>query len=225
MTETVAASRPLRKDAARNRDLLIAAAREVFAEDGLDATLDDIARRAGLGVGTAYRHFANKYELVSALMDQLLEQFIASAAQALELEDPWQGLVVFLEEALVGQVNNRGLRQVLMGVHDQAKFDEVHDQLSGMLGGLLDRAKQSGSVREDIEATDIGFLISMLCSVADIAGDVDPELWRRYLSLCLIGLRPGATALDGPPLSEIAFRTAMATHKQTSTQIVRAGRD
>lgn len=216
--EPIAASRPLRKDAARNRELLIDAAREVFAERGLDATLDDVAHHAGLGVGTAYRHFPNKYELLFALMDQMIEQFVTSAEQALAVEDPWQGLVVFLDEALVSQVNNRGLRQVLMGVHDQDRFDEIRDRLSGILGQLLDRAKRGGAVRADIEPTDIGWLITMLCTVADVAGDTAPDLWRRYLALCMEGLKPGGTTLPAAALSEPDFRTAMATHKQTTSR-------
>jgi len=217
-TETVAASRPLRKDAARNHELLIDAARVVFAERGLDATLDDVAHHAGLGVGTAYRHFANKYELLSALMEQLIEQFVASAEGALAIEDPWEGLVAFMEEALSGQVNDRGLRQVLMGVHDEAKFDQIHDRLGALLDQLLERAKRSGAVRADVESTDIGLLIAMLCTVADVAGNAAPELWRRYLALSLEGLKPGGVRLPGKPLSDPDFRKAMANHKQTMSR-------
>lgn len=216
--ETPAPCRPLRKDAARNRELLICAARQVFAERGLDATLDDVAHHAGLGVGTAYRHFANKHDLLSALMDEMIGQFVASAERALVLEDPWQGLVAFIEDALTGQVNDRGLRQVLMGVHDQNKFDELHDRLGGILGHLLDRAKRSGAVRDDLEPSDVGFLITMLCAVADVAGNTAPDLWRRYLGLCLEGLKPGGAALPVTALSEPDFRAAMARHKQTMSR-------
>ena len=79
-----ASSRPLRKDAARNRALLVAAAREVFASRGLDATLDDVARHANVGVGTAYRHFANKYELAGAILDQVMDEVVADAQSCLE---------------------------------------------------------------------------------------------------------------------------------------------
>src|SRR5487761_263657 len=88
VAEDVAPARPLRKDAARNRELLIAAARDVFAQRGIEASLDDVARRAGLGVGTAYRHFANKYELLTALMAQTIDEIVEQAEYAATLEDP-----------------------------------------------------------------------------------------------------------------------------------------
>src|ERR1700761_5574319 len=97
MADQIAPARPLRKDAARNRELLIEAAREVFARRGLEASLDDVAHHAGLGVGTAYRHFANKYELATALMQQTIDTIVASAEQALQADDPWVGLTDFLE--------------------------------------------------------------------------------------------------------------------------------
>jgi AcrR family transcriptional regulator len=143
-SESSTAARPMRKDAARNRELLLASARVVFAQRGADASLDDIARHAGLGVGTAYRHFGNKYELLDALMVQLVDQFILTAENSLDVEDPWQGIVVFLERALEAQVNNRGLREVMLGFHESAKFDEVNDRVNAVLGKLLERARRSG---------------------------------------------------------------------------------
>jgi AcrR family transcriptional regulator len=214
MTEPVTASRPMRKDAARNRELLIEAAREVFARRGLEASLDDVAHHAGLGVGTAYRHFANKYELASALMQQTIDKIVASAEQAVLVEDPWQGLVDFLESALVVQAADRGLREVLMGVHDPEKMEQVHDRIAGPLNELMRRAQRAGVVRADADPTDLGFVIGMLCSVADMAGEDSPDLWRRYLSLCLDGLRPSTSPLGVAALSEAEFRTAMAKHKQ-----------
>src|SRR4051812_42378530 len=118
--DTAAPARAPRKDALRNRELLIVAAREVFAERGLDASLDDVARRAGVGVGTAYRHFANKHELVAAIFQQAIVEIAALAQTALAAQDPWDGLVQFLEGTLDAQTVNRGLREVLMGVHDAA---------------------------------------------------------------------------------------------------------
>jgi AcrR family transcriptional regulator len=217
-TEQVATSRPLRKDAARNRELLIEAAREVFARRGLDASLDDVAHHAGLGVGTAYRHFANKYELASALMEQTIDTIVSSAEQALLADDPWEGLVGFLEASLVVQTADRGLREVLMGVHDPQKMEQVHDRLIGPIHELMHRAQQAGAVRADADPTDLAFVIGMLCTVADMAGDSSPRLWRRYLAICLDGLRPGGTPFPAPALSELEFRNAMAKHKQTLTR-------
>jgi len=219
-TEDVAMSRPLRKDAVRNRELLIEAAREVFARRGLEASLDDVARQAGLGVGTAYRHFANKYELASALMQQTIDTLVANVERAALIEDPWQGLVEFLEATVLVQARDRGLREVLMGVHDPEKMEQVHDRFAQPLQTLMSRAQQAGVVRADAEASDLGFIVGMLCTVADMAGEASPELWRRYLDLLLDGLRPGGTPFTTRALTDAEFRTAMADHKRSLSAVV-----
>jgi len=109
-------TRPLRKDAARNRELLIAAAREVFASRGFEASMDDIAHHAGLGVGTAYRHFANKYDLANAIFDKAVEAFVDSAEEAMATPDPWQALVDVIEQTLEAQTDNRAIREILLGL-------------------------------------------------------------------------------------------------------------
>jgi AcrR family transcriptional regulator len=211
--------RPLRKDALRNRELLITAAREVFAERGMDATLDDVAHRAGLGVGTAYRHFSNKYDLAGAIFQQAVDEIVELAERALEAGDPWQGLVEFLERTLEAQTVNRGLREVLMGVHDAEQDSEVHDRLAGPITALLERAQDAGAVRADANPTDLGMMITMLCVVADVAGDADPSLWRRYLPIMLAGLQPTGPQLPVPALTDEAMRKAMASHHQRLARI------
>jgi len=213
----VAASRPLRKDAARNRALLVQAAREVFAERGLEASLDDVARHAGLGVGTAYRHFANKHELLSAIMAQSIDEFVVAVEAALDIEDPWAALVAFFEAGLAVQTRDRGLREVLLGAHDAETMTRVQDRLMGPIDTLLKRAKRARVVRKDVETSDLGMIITMICSIADLAGGDHPELWRRYLDLCLEGLKPGGSRFSVSALSEADFRAAMITHKQTLT--------
>jgi AcrR family transcriptional regulator len=213
-SEASSLARPMRKDAARNRELLIAAAREVFAQRGLEASLDDIAHHAGLGVGTAYRHFANKRELAAALIEQAIDQIVALAEHALTLDDPWQGMVGFLEGALAVQAADRGLREVLMGLHDPEQLERIHERLSALIAELLARGQKQGAIRADSEPSDVGFVMTMVCAVADVGGDTAPEIWRRYLAMCLEGLKPGASTLPVGPLSESAFRKAMATHKE-----------
>jgi AcrR family transcriptional regulator len=214
------ASRPLRKDAARNRALLVQAAREVFAERGLEASMDDVAHRAGLGVGTAYRHFANKYELARAIMAEAVDQVYDLIDHAVAADDPWAGLVSFVEGTAELQSADRGLREVLMGVHDAEQMEQVHDRLSEPLRTLVDRAKTAGEVRADVEATDIGIVVLMLCTVADITADAAPDLWRRYLPMLLDGLRAGAEPAV-PPVSEDLLRKAMTTHKQRLVRLSR----
>jgi AcrR family transcriptional regulator len=212
MSETPA-SRPLRKDAARNRALLIQAAREVFAERGLEASLDDVARHAGLGVGTAYRHFANKHELARAIFAEAIEEIIDTARTAAAMDDPWAGIVAFLEKTAEAQTKDRGLRELMMGVHDSNEMERVHDVMTPLLNDLVDRAKAAGQVRGEVDSTDVGVAVLMLCTVADVTGDVAPDLWRRYLPMLLDGLRAGST-LPVPALSQEDFRTALTCHKQ-----------
>lgn len=206
-------ARPLRKDAARNRALLLQAARDVFAERGLEASLDDVAHHAGLGVGTAYRHFANKYELAQAIFAEAIDQVIELADRAAEAEDPFAGIVSFLESAAEMQSSDRGLREVLMGVHDPERMEQVNERISGPLTTMVDRAKRAGTIRPEVEATDLGVVLLMLCTVADITGDAAPDLWRRYLPMLLDGLRAGS-ALPVPAVPEDVLRKAMNTHKQ-----------
>ncbi|MCW2496037.1 helix-turn-helix domain-containing protein [Jatrophihabitans sp.] len=217
--EVPAPARALRKDAARNRELLLAAAREVFGERGLDASLDDVARRAGVGVGTAYRHFANKYELAGAIFKQEVDEIAAIAADGLRHDDPWLGLVQFLESTLEAQTVNRGLREVLMGVHDAELEAEVHHLLAGPIIALVERAQAAGAVRLDAAPTDLGAMIMMLCVVADVAAEAEPRLWRRYLPILLAGLRPDGPALPVPPLADDVMRKAMSSHKQRLAQV------
>src|SRR3954453_1200131 len=108
-----ASPRVLRKDAALNRERLLAAARELFAERGLTVTLNDIAHHAGVGVGTAYRRFANKGEVIDALFEESLQDLAAVATEALEDPDAWNGLVTYLERSLHMQFGDRGLNQLL----------------------------------------------------------------------------------------------------------------
>jgi AcrR family transcriptional regulator len=205
--------RPLRKDAARNRELLIEAAREVFARRGTEASLDDVARRAGLGVGTAYRHFANKYELLRALLTQTIDEIVTRAEYAATIEDPWEALVTFLEDAIAAQAMDRGLREVLMGVHDPENLEQVHDRISVPLNDIVRRARRARVIRRDVEPSDIGIIMGMLCTVADIGGEEHPELWRRYLALCLEGIKPETAKPPVKALDEAQVRRAISTHK------------
>lgn len=212
-TQVDGGQRPLRKDAARNRELLIAAGREIFAKRGLEASLDDIARQAGVGVGTAYRHFGNKFELAEAIMRNALDEVLAAAEQALQVQDPWQGLVGFLEAVLEVQTKDRGLREFMAGLGNPHKSNEVYELLSQPIRSILERAQQAGAVRPEFSVTDLGCMLGMLCEVADLAADVAPQLWRRYLGILLAGLRPDGASMPGEPLSEEQFRAASEHHQ------------
>lgn len=110
---TVTVDRPVRKDVLRNRALLLAAARELFAERGLDVSLTDVAQRSGLAIGTVYRHFANKDELIAAFSYEAVEALSSDMHRSLEIADPWDALVAFFEACSANQVRNRGLHHTI----------------------------------------------------------------------------------------------------------------
>jgi AcrR family transcriptional regulator len=215
MESRAAEPRRLRADAARNRQRLIDAAEEVFAARGLDATLDDIARHAGVNVATAYRHFDSKHELARAFLQRTLDRAVAMAEEAAAVEDPLAGLGQFLDQALGLMSTNRGLVDVLTNDYGAEWFSEqLHDLITGPIRRLVSRGQQAGLVRPDVDATDFAVILPMLSSVCDrhvVAGIADPS--RRYLSLILAGLRPDGGALPGRAPTDAELRAALAEKK------------
>jgi AcrR family transcriptional regulator len=205
--------RPLRKDAERNRLRILAAAGELFAARGLGVTLDDIARHAGVGVGTVYRRFPDKEVLIDALFEQRLEAICDVASDALAHPDPWEGFVQFFERGCKLQAHDRGLKELLAsGAHGGHCVIEARDRLRAAVTELFDRAKAAGVVRADAVPFDAPLIHMMLGSVMDRTREVEPELWRRYLGFILDGLRPGAATplpigpLDGEQLDAVMGR-------------------
>jgi AcrR family transcriptional regulator len=201
------AEQPLRRDAERNRQRLIAAAREVFRERGLRATMDDVAHHAGVGVGTAYRRFANKDELIGALFDDIMDHAVAVAHEAAADPDAWHGLATSLEKLCEVQAFDRGLREVMLSVGAQRRQAAVGQRIAPLVDDLVERAKQQGSLRADVEPVDLPMIQLMIAWVTDRTGQ--PDLWRRYLRLILDGMRaqPGA-ATPLPPLQPPPFDPA-----------------
>ncbi|HEY3714430.1 MAG TPA: TetR/AcrR family transcriptional regulator [Jatrophihabitantaceae bacterium] len=212
MTDQETSIRPLRKDVVRNRELLLRAAYEVFAERGVAATLDDVARHAGLGVGTAYRHFANKHQLVTAVVQEAFQDLITEGQRCLALDDPWQAITDFSTYAMSMQGQNRGLRDVFNSVPTWDQLEAERDLLTGLLDEIFHQAREAGVVREDAVATDFGLILHMLSALTDLTSDENPQLWRRYLPMLLDGLRPGGTPLPVAPLSVDQLTRAMSEH-------------
>jgi AcrR family transcriptional regulator len=188
--------RPLRRDAERNRQRILEVAREAFAEDGLAVTLDEIARRAGVGVGTVYRRFPDKEQLIDALFEERIGEMVEFAEAALRSDNAWDGLVRFLEEATAAHADDRGLKEVaLSGVHGLERVARARELMFPLVTRLVARAQEEGSLRPDIQATDMPLLQLMLGSLSECTRDVDPEVWRRYLGILTDGLR---TSREGP---------------------------
>ncbi|MGW8672422.1 TetR/AcrR family transcriptional regulator [Streptomyces niveus] len=208
----VEGGRPLRRDAALNRERILHAAREVFGQQGLGVTLDDVARHAGVGVGTLYRRFPTKESLIRALFEEDLRIRQESAENALAHPDPWQGLVDFLTEMTADLAENRGLHEVLMlGEHTSEPIETARGGMLPFLEALIHRAQESGDLRPEVTASDIPVIQHMLYAAAQFTRGRQPEIWRRYLDVLLNGLRrrPDNPPLTIPSLSDETVERAM----------------
>jgi len=201
------AGRPLRRDAERNRRRILDAAAAIFAERGLGVTMDEIAARAGVGVGTVYRRFPDKDELIDALFVERVDAMAELAERALARADPWEGLAWFMEQALFEQACDRGLKELLFGAaRGHGRVLHARDRMAPLARELVARARAAGALRADVEGSDVPVIQLMLGAVLDFSRDVEPELWRRFLAIVLDGLR--ARRDDATPLPQPALDTA-----------------
>jgi AcrR family transcriptional regulator len=182
--------RPLRKDAERNRRRILDAARELFAERGLGVTLNDVAHHAGVGVGTVYRRFPDKAQLIDEVFEERLEEFVGLIEAALADPDPWHGLVTFLEASLGLQATDRGAREVVfVAPGGTERIARVQARMFPLATQLVKRAQASGQLRADIAPQDMALVQLMIVTVIDCSRDVAPDLWRRFLAIALQGMK------------------------------------
>ncbi|MFV0260358.1 MAG: TetR/AcrR family transcriptional regulator [Acidimicrobiales bacterium] len=191
---------PLRSDAARNRAALVAAAREVMAERGLDVPLDEIARRAGIGNATLYRRFPRRIDLIAAVFADRLVEHDRAVASALAAADPWEGLCRYLETATEMQVNDRGIADLItMDVSAAPEIKAVRDRAFTGLVEVIERAKTTGSLRADATPEDVFVILQANAGLVFRAHRAAAEASRRLVHLLIDGLRaeaatPGARA-------------------------------
>ncbi|HUA46665.1 MAG TPA: TetR/AcrR family transcriptional regulator [Solirubrobacteraceae bacterium] len=182
--------RPLRKDAERNRQRILGAARELFAQQGLGVTLNDVAHHAGVGVGTVYRRYPDKAQLIEELFEQQIGELVAIVEEALVDPDPWRGLTGFLRRNLEMQACDRAFREIILGTPEGAeRVGKIRDRMFPLAAELVQRAKDAGALRGDFQAEDVPMLLLMLTAILDSARDVEPDLWRRYVEIVIQGLR------------------------------------
>jgi AcrR family transcriptional regulator len=180
----------LRRDAQRNRGKIVAAAQELFPQRGIDISLDDIARQAGVGVATAYRHFPQKDQLIDAVFADRMARTVALAKEAAGYTRAWDGLVMWLESVTEMQAGDAGLRALMKSrVRGGEHAQQAHDQIARSLTTLIKRAIAEGDLREDFELSDIGTINHMLGAAIDLTDPVVPGSWRRYLAVVLDGMR------------------------------------
>jgi AcrR family transcriptional regulator len=209
-------SRPVRSDAERNRQRLLDAAGEVFAEQGLSATLHDVAARAGVSAATAYRNWPNKNELIDELFRRRLDEFTVLTEEALRDPDPWHGLCTYLQRSLEVQLHDRGLSEVLYNPSmGHERLDESRDRLAPMIDAMAKRAKQVGRLRPDSEGTDIVFVQVALTGLMNRTRTLAPDLYRRYLTIVLDGMRADQGPLSKLPVSAL---TVGETHAIITSQ-------
>jgi AcrR family transcriptional regulator len=210
------AEAPLRADAERNRQRLLDAARELFATQGIGVTLDDIARHAGVGTGTAYRRFPNKDALIEALMVDRIGEIGEIAEQCLQDPDPWRGFAGFFERSLALQASDRGLKDVLFSAGTgRTRVLAARQKIAPPVARLVKRAVDAGVLREDVGTSDVPAINLMLNTLVDFSRDVEPALYQRYLAIVLEGLRrrPDNEPLPLDPLTVARFQEAMGNYK------------
>lgn len=185
---------PLRADARRNRERILAAAREQFADHGLDVHMEQIARGAGVGVGTVYRHFPAKEDLLQALADERFARFAELARAGLEDPDPWSGFCELMRESARVVAEDRGLSEAMDQLPDLCTASAGKVRLLELVSELIERAKARGAMRADFTAADVPSLMRGLAR-ATAPQDSGPAAmsWERYLEIMLAGLASSAT--------------------------------
>ncbi len=181
--------RPLRADARRNRERILESARAVFAECGADAQIDDVARRAGVGVGTVYRHFPTKEALLVELLREKFRLFAARGREALEQEgEPFAVLEGLLRRNAETTASDAAVQHALAAAGENiwVQAEAERQELVAATEELLERARQAGTIRKDVHANDVAMLMSGLCSSM---GDKPGFDWRRHLDLVIDMLR------------------------------------
>lgn len=179
--------RPQRADARRNRERILAAAKTIFAEHGIGAQMDDVARAAGVGVGTVYRHFPTKDALMGRLIAQRFDAIIAVEEEALKVEDPWEAFAWMIRAGAQMMADDAHMRQARLRFPDSAwEHAEPQNSTVDELGDrLIRRAQAAGALRADFSVADMPMIMGGLCASIGIPG----ADWRRHVDILLAGLR------------------------------------
>ena len=197
----------LRADAARNRAAIVAVARDVFAEQGLEAPLETIAARAGVGIATLYRRFPTREKLVAAALTEQVAAYAEAAEQALADADPWAGFAGFVLRICELQAADRGLSDLLsMTLSADEQVEQLRRRANERVVTLIDRAKAGGSLRQDFAGEDLVLLLIATAAVMHVTRADAPGAWRRFVALALDAFRrrdapdpPDAADLPEPP--------------------------
>jgi AcrR family transcriptional regulator len=203
--------RPRRRDAQERHDRLIVAAQREFAARGVDASLERIARDADVAIGTLYRHFPTRLDLLLAALEPRLREFTDGSERALEIDDPWEGFVAYLENLFRVQAGDRGFNDFLSRRFPGSPDTErIHDQMCRQIEAVLTRAQDAGVARPDIALADIVNLIWSNGRMIDATSTTAPNAWRRQLHLMLDAYRAqSAHPIPEPPMTDQQLYEAM----------------
>ncbi len=198
------AERRLRADAERNRSAILAAAREVFAEQGLEAPLEEIAVRAGVGIATLYRRFPAREHLVAAALIDKVTAYAQAAERALADPDPWAGFAGYVHRISELQPDDRGLADLLsMALPADEQVEQIRARAHSTVDKLAERAKAAGALRADFATEDLLILLIANAAVAHVTRADAPQAWRRFVALALDAFRrpaaQPAVAAQPPP--------------------------
>jgi AcrR family transcriptional regulator len=192
--------RALRADARRNRDAVIEVAKQLFAEEGLDAQMPDVAKGANVGVGTVYRHFPTKDDLIAALVAERFERLAQKAREALEADDPWAGISDFIRFSAQIQADDRGLCEVMGSRPDVMDTAARAAGLPDLCERLVERAQRSGQLRRDVTWEDVPMIACGLGRITQATVGPASGRWPRLVEIILDGLRaPGSVKLPVQP--------------------------
>src|SRR5262245_19467341 len=193
------AERALRADARRNREAVVAAAKKLFADEGLDAQMPDVAKAAKVGVGTVYRHFPTKEDLVAALAAERFERLAEKTREGIEAEDPWAGLCEFIRFSAEIQSDDRGLCEVMGSRPEVMNASAYAVGLDGLCDKLVKRAQRSGDLRKDLTWEDIPMIACGLGRITPAEHGPAVGRWPRLVEIVIDGLRaPGSSKLPKP---------------------------
>jgi AcrR family transcriptional regulator len=207
MTTTAA----LRQDAQRNRERILEAARDTFKEHGLDAPLEDIARRAGVGIATLYRRFPTRDALIEEVFVDVVLSFRQTAEEALQIEDAWTAFSTFVGQMCARQAQNWGLKDLLcMRFPDSKLMEDARESGRETVQRLLARAQADGAVRGDVTPEDIEVVFWSNGRIIEATRHVAPNAWRRNLALMLDAFRAeNAHPLPERPLTNRQLHDSM----------------